>query len=380
MKRSILKEHLTIKDNKNKRRSTVKQKIPSGYVKSLKLDNNGIYIYRFMFNGELFTGSTGQTRLFEAERELTRVRASIQQSALGIKKKKAPTFKEAVAIWEKNKAKICTKDYVFNVARGMENHFMPKIGHKFIDCITKEDYQECLNDFIDKDPKRKLTRNYGGYNFLVLGLRSVLKEMKECKYGVAADVPNRKKSQERTKPAITKAQLEKFFTLIEAKFGTERTVGVALGIYLGLRISEICNAKWESINWSTNKFNNITSSTDTTKGNEAGNIPIPLDLIRWLNKINPDRNKLGFIVPDKKGRKPRRFLKHILAWASNQIGLARMTAHSLRRSYITILHNQGIPIKTISKLARHADVATTLRYIQVDEDAKERAIEKAFNV
>jgi len=49
-----------------------------------------------------------------------------------------------------------------------------------------------------------------------------------------------------------------------------------------------------------------------------------------------------------------------------------VTSHSARKTYITTLANKSINVKAIMVLARHKNLATTQRYIEInDEQLKE---------
>ena len=49
-------------------------------------------------------------------------------------------------------------------------------------------------------------------------------------------------------------------------------------------------------------------------------------------------------------------------------GLSNVTSHSGRRSFITALANKSINAKVIMNLARHRNLSTTQRYIEVNDE------------
>jgi integrase/recombinase XerD len=57
-----------------------------------------------------------------------------------------------------------------------------------------------------------------------------------------------------------------------------------------------------------------------------------------------------------------------------ECGLKDCTSHTPRRTLITHLANKAISIKVISTIARHKDLATTSRYIAVNDDQLRAAI------
>lgn len=54
------------------------------------------------------------------------------------------------------------------------------------------------------------------------------------------------------------------------------------------------------------------------------------------------------------------------------------SSHDLRATFITRLHREGVPIKTIQALARHADISTTLSYIILEESDMDAAMERVY--
>ncbi|WP_317395424.1 tyrosine-type recombinase/integrase [Faecalicoccus pleomorphus] len=83
--------------------------------------------------------------------------------------------------------------------------------------------------------------------------------------------------------------------------------------------------------------------------NEDGSYIIPTDLERYLKKIG---KKIGI----------------------------EFHPHMLRHSFVTNLIRSGIDVKTVSELARHSEVTTTMNiYAQTTECQKQEAINHAFN-
>lgn len=65
---------------------------------------------------------------------------------------------------------------------------------------------------------------------------------------------------------------------------------------------------------------------------------------------------------------------YILRRRQKQAGIASMSPHDLRRSFVTSLLDTGVDLFTVQKLAGHADAATTARYDRRGESAKRRAV------
>jgi integrase/recombinase XerD len=56
-------------------------------------------------------------------------------------------------------------------------------------------------------------------------------------------------------------------------------------------------------------------------------------------------------------------------------GLAGATSHSGRRTFITELANKGVSVRVLAELAGHSSIATTQRYIDINDDMLKKAVE-----
>ena len=100
-------------------------------------------------------------------------------------------------------------------------------------------------------------------------------------------------------------------------------------------------------------------------------------LADWL-AVRGDEPGPMFVPINKGGRVlPRRLspqaVMNILAKRARQAGVAHASPHDFRRSFISDLLDAGADITTVSKLAGHANVATTSRYDRRGEVAKRKA-------
>ena len=56
------------------------------------------------------------------------------------------------------------------------------------------------------------------------------------------------------------------------------------------------------------------------------------------------------------------------------IGLSDCSSHSGRRTFITQLSEKGVSVRVIQELARHSDLSTSQRYIDVSVDKLKNAV------
>ena len=92
-------------------------------------------------------------------------------------------------------------------------------------------------------------------------------------------------------------------------------------------------------------------------------IPAPIDLMRPL-------------IASKTGKRfsanglCQRFLK-----LYDEVGLDKATSHSGRRTFITNLAHKGVNVRVLAALAGHSNIATTQRYIEINDTILREAVE-----
>lgn len=356
-------------------KSKIAAQAKDSFVKGLKLGPKGTYIYRIKVKGNIRTGDTGESQLKKATVELVKIRAGWLQEAQG--RKKAPTFNKMLELWQAEKRGIKTSRYITGTVNKIKIHFSPNLGDKKIDTITKSEIQECLSKYADKVNENRKIKIFGGYNKLIDHLAGMFSLMKNGKYITSFELPDKQKSQERKYDVLTKDQIDLLFEVAEKRYGLKITVALAMGCYLGTRVSEIVNAEYHMIDWKNKLFSN-----DKTKAKEAKTIPICDDMLDWFRKwqTRDSSLKVGLLFTDEQGAKLKlSFLDWPLEYIGDNIFHKHLTPHTLRRSFITICHNEGVPLGTLMKLARHANISQTMTYVKVGEAEKVKAIDEVFN-
>lgn len=62
-------------------------------------------------------------------------------------------------------------------------------------------------------------------------------------------------------------------------------------------------------------------------------------------------------------------------WLYKRAGVKGASSHSGRKTFLTSLSSQGISVFVLASLAGHRSIATTQKYITVNDDMKRRAVE-----
>jgi len=91
---------------------------------------------------------------------------------------------------------------------------------------------------------------------------------------------------------------------------------------------------------------------------------------RWVNPQQPlfptHRGPMCSFTPNT--------LAQYFYWLYRRCNI-RASSHSGRKTFITNLSNQGISVFVLAALAGHKNVASTQRYVTVNDDLKRRAVE-----
>lgn len=56
----------------------------------------------------------------------------------------------------------------------------------------------------------------------------------------------------------------------------------------------------------------------------------------------------------------------ILKAACERLGLVGVSTHSFRRTALTNLHNNGVPLRVIQQISGHSSLGVLQRYLEVD--------------
>jgi len=135
-------------------------------------------------------------------------------------------------------------------------------------------------------------------------------------------------------------------------------IAFALARYAGLRRSEICkNIKWKDISWDQNIINIPSGKTG-----ENQKVPMVAALKSILMAHKQDEGYLVNYHPDS--------ITHGILKAKKMAGINKKgSIHILRHSLGAELRSQGVDIRDIQDLLRHASISTTQIYTQLSKKA-----------
>ena len=162
---------------------------------------------------------------------------------------------------------------------------------------------------------------------------------------------------------ITTAQL---FTLLESDIAPETQAKVVLGAYAGLRVSEIAQIRGSDFDLSANLLH--------VRGKGGAVDPVPLHPA--VRSLTERWTTLGYWFPSpaKAGPVLGNSVSTVLGNAMKRTGIYGGHPHQLRHWLATELTMKGVPTRVVQVIMRHANLATTARYIQVADRSQQQAI------
>ena len=283
------------------------------------------------------------------------------------------TVKELADYFLKNHVLNNYTKSTYDSYRGkLNNHVLPYIGAKRINELKKYDVQNLIYSLNDKHSG--LSSNSVRQIYTIL--RKVLSfavelELTDRNASDHIKIPPRVKYNPviYSKPSVKK--------LLDKARGSFLFIAILFGVKLGLRRSEILSLRWNDID-----LNNGTVSV--TKANKSKHstrtLKVPASILQSLKDHKTEQKRAfkqfgaahtgdtlivckpngGAYNPTFISRKFKEFLRQ------NDLPVIRL--HSLRHSFASHAHNDGMPVKQLSKALGHAaPVMSVETYVQIDE-------------
>jgi len=151
------------------------------------------------------------------------------------------------------------------------------------------------------------------------------------------------------------------------------------GLYLGLRVSEICKLQIEDVD-----LRRRVAFVREGKGMKDRAIPIPKPFAPILRGWIGGR-QTGYVFPSPRGgrltnRAVQKLVKRMAAKAGlREAGKPRKYhPHKLRHAYATRLLQTGADIKEVQDLLGHASLQTTMVYVHSTPERLASAVDRLF--
>ncbi len=182
-----------------------------------------------------------------------------------------------------------------------------------------------------------------------------------------------------------KTLTERELKLVLAHCATRRhaardRLAVLLGHWAGLRAKEIAALKRHHVlNDDGSIKDSFLLTADETKGRKARRVFVSTKLQKEigtyiqntkLREVNP------YLLQSQKGISfSANTMCQLLCQIYKECGIEGASSHSGRRNFLTSLSAKCVSVRVIQELAGHANLATTQRYIDVNEQQMRNAVD-----
>lgn len=181
---------------------------------------------------------------------------------------------------------------------------------------------------------------------------------------------------------LSQSELKRVLAVVaQGPHAARNRIALLLSHYAGLRVGEIATLAWSDVLTSGGEVKQqFYLQAQNTKSNEARAVQINGRLARELcsyrDYAQPQKGDLlPLIASQKGGRFSANSLCQLFGRLYTEAGIEGASSHSGRRWFITHLAHAGISPKVIMTLAGHKSLATTQRYIDVNDELMAKAVE-----
>ena len=388
----------------------IKKKLPNGTVidTTCRLDEDG----------EPF-----RTKTAAVEARMAKLVANKNDKSMQVKK--SCTFCEAWAHYKKNDALGQAPMTQIKHDSVWRNHVVDEFGDRDMNSVTVSEINNFLIRKYNTPNDKGEYLSYGYLEsfiklfYLLYGIANRWEKIDDAKFsrmfmadGTKISMPPIKQ-EDAVKQKEVKVYEQYQLAAIEAVLkDTDAYIPFLLGFYCGLRIGECFGLMWDDINWHTkelrvNKQMQIIEGvtylrpTKTKAGCRTIDVPpVVMDALQELHrkqfkkpstKFRANKCEKVILVIDRKETEiiggdfiNRRvtgpfegciMTPNCMKMYAKEIELREQIHfeyHSLRRTHITQLINNGVPLKEVSKRVGHTKVSTTLKsYAGTTEETKQ---------
>lgn len=145
---------------------------------------------------------------------------------------------------------------------------------------------------------------------------------------------------------------------------------VVCALTTGLRLSNILNLRWETIDI---KKNFLEVLMQENKGHKKIQLPLSPKFKKELKKIGI--KKSGYVFINPKTGKPYTTIKTGFNRACERAGIENFRFHDLRHTVATRLVANGVDLNTVKEYMAHSDIKTTQRYMHPTPENMKNAVD-----
>lgn len=295
--------------------------------------------------------------------------------------RRSEAFGEWLERWLRQDIQPVVRQSTFNNYRNLARHLYHEIGAIPLDRLRLEELQEMLGRFraccLARSTRAGLLRM----------LKSCLRAAVES--GMIAENPARKLRLEVEDAAEQRVLTPAEQARLQRTLFAQGDLAAMIGLYMGLRVGEVCGLRWEDIDWEEGTLRVCQTVQRCAASGKDGTflmigapkttsarrvVPIPSFLLERLRAL-PGADGTGFIFARNGRAAEPRTLQRRLEGSLQRAGIRGAHFHTLRHTFATRLLELGADIKTISVLLGHSSPKITLElYAHTTLEQRRRAM------
>lgn len=182
---------------------------------------------------------------------------------------------------------------------------------------------------------------------------------------------------------LTDVERKRLAAVIDSKrYAVRNHTLVALSFYAGLRACEMAELLVGDVYDETGAvLDTIYLRAAQTKGSEGNTVLVNKRLRQVLQRYAAEypkhlaQRQRKFLFSGKRNGFTAQTIVNLFRNLYSAAGVAGASSHSGRRQYITTLADKGINARVVQALARHKNLNTTQKYIEINENKLRAAVE-----
>lgn len=313
--------------------------------------------------------------------------------------KKKILYKDWIYDWLKEKKDYVKESTYANYSNSIFNHIIPKLGNIYLKDLTHKKIQDFILELSKSGNKNSgigLSEKFiKDITIIIKG--SLKKAINEKQIDYIELSFNYPKSTHNDKLYILTKNEQRKITEYGKNNINNKSLGILISLYTGIRIGELCALKWEDIDFKKS-YLHISKTIQRVyikdKNENQSKVIITTPKTKNANRIIPINKEFLDIIKTLRGKddeyilsgtnnyiEPRTYRKYYEKFLK-EVKINHINFHSLRHTFATNCISLGVDYKTVSELLGHATVNITLNlYVHPRLSQKKKCIDlisKAF--
>lgn len=262
------------------------------------------------------------------------------------------------------------------------NHVDPALGNKVLSDVSREDCIALHADLMYKPTSYKPAEGEKQKTLSVATVNRILILVKHMfNIALQRDIPGLKGNPmkivihaDRSFKArcLTKEEINALIESIDSQGDAHLSTAIRLLLFTGLRRSNVFSLRWGWVNFSEGSIAVPKEFDKAKRGYKIFLSDYALETLKAHQRregksgFNPN----GYAFANPKTGKPFRTRRSIWLSCTEKAGVAGLRMHDLRHTYATMMLDSGSDITDVQKALGHTQLATTVRYLHINEQRK----------